>query len=601
MAGQIFTSPLPSVPLVRRSIFTHLLGISPDTPGLVGGFPAHSPAFIDAASGVSISRGSLRSYALQLAHSLHSLPKSLRRPLSATARPTILVFSPNSIVWPIIFFGAAAAGFTATLANSAFTAAELQHQYFDAGAHLIFVHPVLFNVVQQMLTSVGFSDSDIRARVVLATTSWVTGVPDPGNLDVSGLTLLENLLGQGELDSEVSFDGERSNETVCLCYSSGTTGRPKGVETTHYNLTSIINIVKPVWPPTTPCLASSLAMTRKDTQPDVHFGCLPYYHIYGAIKLLLLPVYLGSPTVVMAGFDPEKFLEAIERYRVTIVLVVPPILVVLARHPAVDKYNLKSIRVIFSGAAPLSSNLVAVVRKRLHSVGANVVISQAYGLTETSPTVFLLPAELANEHVGTVGFILPALEIQLVREENGMALTDIEGGGEIWVRGPTVMKGYLNNSKATAASITPDGWFKTGDIGHRDKDGFFTVVDRRKELIKYKGFQVPPAELESVLLQHPEVADAAVIGVESKEEATEFPRAYVVPSRVIPRKDAESFALGVQEWVAARVAPHKKLRGGIVLMKQIPKSASGKILRRELRSQAKMDVVYGQVTLRAKL
>lgn len=326
----MFTSPVSAVSLVRKSLFTHLLGASPDTPHLVGGFPAHSPAFIDAATGTSLSRGSLRSYALQLAHSLHSLPKPLGRPSNAT---TVLVFSPNSIVWPIIFLGAVAAGFTATLANSAYTPAELEHQYRDSGAHLIFVHPALFNVVQQMLASMGVSDSDIRARVVLATSDWLTGVPDQGNL--SGFTCLQDLLGRGELVSEVSFDEQRSDETVCLCYSSGTTGKPKGVETTHYNLTSLVSIAEPVWPRSTPCLAPSLAEARKTKQPDVHFGCLPYFHIYGLAKLVLLPLFLGTPTVVMGGFDPEKFLDAIEKHRATIVLVVPPILVVLARHPGV--------------------------------------------------------------------------------------------------------------------------------------------------------------------------------------------------------------------------------------------------------------------------
>ncbi|KAL4079292.1 AMP binding protein [Scleroderma citrinum] len=596
MADQIFTSPLSSVPLVHKSIFTHLLGTSLDTPHLVGGFPAHSPAFIDAASGASISRRSLRSYALQLARSIHNLPRPLRRPSNATARPTVLVFSPNSIVWPIIFFGAVAAGFTATLANSAFTAAELQHQYLDTGAHFIFVHPALFDVVQQMLTSIGFSDSDIRATVILATSSWLTGVPDPSIQGALGLTLLQDLLNCGELVSEVSFDGEQSNETVCLCYSSGTTGKPKGVETTHYNLTSIVDGFKPVWPSMMPYPARPLVET---SQPDVHFGCLPYYHIYGVVHFLLLPISLGTPTVVMAGFDPERFLEAIDKYRATIVLAVPPILVVLARHEAVNKYNLTSIRVMFTAASPISPNVITVVEKRFRSVGSNVIISQMYGLTETP--VFMLPLEHACDHVGSVGFVLPNLEVRLIREADGEVLTDLESGGEVWVRGPTVTKGYLNNPMATAAAITPDGWFKTGDIARLDKDGFFTIVDRRKELIKYKGFQVAPAELESVLLQHPGVADAAVIGIENQEEATEFPRAYVVPSQIIPQRDAESFALSVQEWVAVRVAPYKKLRGGIVLVQQIPKSASGKILRRELRGQAKTDTAYGQVTLRAKL
>ncbi|KAI6111979.1 AMP binding protein [Pisolithus croceorrhizus] len=590
MADQIFKSPLPSVPLERRSIFTHLLGTRPTTPHLVGGSPASAPAFIDSATGSTISRGALRSFALQLAHSLQAPPKPLKALLDAAETPpTVLIFSPNSIVWPILLFGAAAAGFRATLANSAYTPNELKYQYLDSGAQLIFVHPSLFGVVREMLTSIGYSESDIRASVVLATSAWLMNVPDPGtSQELSGLTRLEDLLGRGQLASEVSFNGKRSNETFCLCYSSGTTGKPKGVETTHYNLTSVIDIVKPVWP----C---------KDNQPGVFFGSLPYYHIYGAVKLLLLSVALCAPTVVVAGFDPDKFLEAIAKYRATYILVVPPMLVVFARHQAFHKYDLTSVRMIFCGAAPLSPDLVTVVRKRLQSAGSNAIITQAYGLTETSPTVFLLPIEYANDRVGSVGLVLPNLEVRLVREDAGEVLTDIEGAGELWVRGPIVMKGYLNNPTATAAAITPDGWLKTGDIAVCDSGGFFAIVDRRKELIKYKGYQVPPAELESILLQHPDVADAAVTGVHSEEEATELPRAYIVPARVVTEKDALSFALSVQDWVASRVAPHKKLRGGIVLVQQVPKSASGKILRRELRERAKNDVAFGQVRARAKL
>lgn len=233
----------------------------------------------------------------------------------------------------------------------------------------------------------------------------------------------------------------------------------------------------------------------------------------------------------------------------------------------------------------------------MKGVGANVIIPQGYGLTETSPTVFLLPVPDASSHIGAAGVLLPNLEVRLVAE----AYTDIPGAGEVWVRGPTIMKGYLNNPTATAEAITPDGWFKTGDIGVRDKDGFFTIVDRRKELIKYKGSQVAPAELESVLLQHAEVADAAVIGIESKEEATELPRAYITPSRPLSSQEASSFALGVQDWVSQRVAPHKRLRGGVVIIDKVPKSAAGKILRRELRDRAKTDIAVGQLKPRAKL
>lgn len=592
MTDTIYTSSYPSVHICRRSIFTHILGVSSSSPGTVGGFPASSPAFIDALSGTTISRGTCRSYALQLAFSLHNLPSPLEN-----RTKTVLIFSPNSITWPIIMFGAVAAGFRATLANSAYTPDELKYQYIDAGAHLIFVHPSLVGTVQTMLKSLGCSEQDIRSRVIVAGVQWITGAKDASVPD-DQLVPINQLLGRGELTEEVSFDGERSNETVYLCYSSGTTGQPKGVETTHYNLISVLEILKPVWSNSNPCLTPYIP---EQGGVDVLFGCLPYYHIYGGVKLLHLPLFLGAPSVVMAGFDPDGFCAAIARYRVTVGFVVPPMLVVFARHPAIQKHDLTSLKILFSGAAPLGAELVSTVMKRMKGIGADVSIPQGYGLTETSPTVFLLPVTDASSRIGAAGVLLPNLEVKLVGEAKGEAHTDIPGAGEVWVRGPTIMKGYLNNPTATAEAITPDGWFKTGDIGVRDKDGFFTIVDRRKELIKYKGFQVAPAELESVLLQHPEVADVAVIGIESKEEATELPRAYITPSRPLSSQEASPFALGVQDWVSQRVAPHKRLRGGIVIIDQVPKSAAGKILRRELRERAKTDIAEGQLKPRAKL
>ena len=398
MAAAVLTSPHPKVPLFRRSIFTHLLGTAPDAPGLVGAFPATSPAFIDAETGTVLTRAALRSYALQFAHSLQNLPAPLAHPSHPTSPPTVLIFSPNSIVWPILLHGAAAAGFRATLVNSAYTSTELAFQYTNARAHLVFAHPTLVHVVQDALKSIGCTESEIRSRVVVITSHWLTGVPDPGS---SHLVQLDTFLGRGALPHEVSFDGERSDETLYLCYSSGTTGQPKGVETTHYNLTSLIEILRPAWPGTTPCLTPSLPRDTKGPQPDVIFGSLPYYHIYGAIKLLLFPLSLGTPAVVMAGFDPMRFCEAVERYRATILLVVPPMMVVLARHEgmcsfvstynpnfvwvinglitpltAVEKYNMTSIRTMYSGAAPLGADLVATIRKRLHKVGADVVVSQ---------------------------------------------------------------------------------------------------------------------------------------------------------------------------------------------------------------------------------
>ncbi|KAF8141258.1 AMP binding protein [Boletus edulis] len=561
---KLLTSPYPNVPLFRRSIFTHLLGTTPDTPHLIGGFPASSPAFIDAATATVLSRATLRSYALQFAFSLHDLPAPLAYTPNPTTPSTVLIFSPNTIVWPILLHGVAAAGLP-----------PLPHPSWPINTptptpSLIFTHPSLLSVVLDALKSLGCTESEIRSRVILISSNWLTGVPDPESTDAAHLVRLDAFFGRGELQGE----------TLYLCYSSGTTGKPKGVETTHYNLVSLIEILRPSWPSMIPCLTPFLPADTQGPHPDVFFGSLPYFHIYGAIKLLMFPLSLGTPAVIMSGFDPMRFCEAVERYRATIVLVVPPMLVVLARHEAIEKYNMTSIHTLYSGAAPLGAD-------------------PPYGLTETSPTMIVLHPNDANTHIGSVGRVLPNLEVQLVREDAGEIITDIEGAGEIWVRGPTVMKGYLNNPSATASAITPDGWFKTGDIAISDAEGFITIIDRRKELIKYK--VVAPAELEALLLQHPDVTDAAVVGVDSKEEATELPRAYIVPTGPITPRESAVLALEVQAWVADRVAAHKKLRGGIITVDGIPKSASGKILRRELRERAKGEVGHGQVGPRVKL
>lgn len=387
-----------------------------------------------------------------------------------------------------------------------------------------------------------------------------------------GFIHMDDLLGKGTLGAAERFDGPLSNETVFLCYSSGTTGRPKGVESTHKNIVSVCLMVQPILP----------------SLQEVILGFLPFYHIYGATMLLPFALLIGSPVVIMPQFEPEAFCRNIEKYKVTMALIVPPVCLAILHHPATNKYNLKTLRTILSGAAPLGASLVKAVHDKLKSVGADTVLVQGYGLTEMSPVSHLLPYDRFLSKAGSAGVLVPNLEARLVGTDG----VDVKPGepGELWLRGPTVMKGYLNNPTATKESITPEGWYKTGDVCVRDDEGFYHIVDRIKELIKYKGYQVPPAEMEALLLQHPKILDAAVIGVYSDEEATELPRAYVVP-KVKPQPGAQSaaFSKEIQEWVRARVAKHKFLRGGVVIIDQVPKSAAGKILRRELRDLAKTE------------
>ncbi|CAE6437667.1 unnamed protein product [Rhizoctonia solani] len=557
--ARIYKSQYPDFVIPRRSVVSNL-------------FPAESPyadslpAFIEAATGLTLSRGDIKDLTFRVA-------SGVRKVLGTKRGQTVMVFCPNSIAWPFTLFGCAAAGLRITLANSSYTPPELAHQLKDSGASYVFVHPALLGTLFKAFEILKVPAKEAQKRVVIMT---YRSSPTKGT---EKYTQLESLLGAGKFDKEEKFDGELSNETVYLCYSSGTTGLSKGVETTHHNINTVLTICRGAFPGMIP-------------GKDAMLGILPFYHIYGCVKLVHYPFTLGVPVVVSPPFNPDEFCSYIEKYKITAALIVPPVLVVLASHPAVEKYNISTLRFFFSGAAPLGPELQSRVQQRLRSRGANLVITQGYGLTETSPTCTLLPLEWAERKVGCAGELLPNLEARLVAEDG----TDAKEGepGEFWLRGPTVMKGYLNNPTATANSITPDGWFKTGDIAVRDSEGFFTIVDRLKELIKYKGFQVPPADLENVLLTHPDIIDVGVIGVHSEEQATELPRAYVVHragyNSFKSQAERDAFGKEVQAWIQSKVAKHKFLRGGVSVIEAIPKSAAGKILRRQLRDLAKKEL-----------
>ncbi|TEB38471.1 AMP binding protein [Coprinellus micaceus] len=582
MAPKIYKSPYPDVPIPDTSIFTHLF--SSPSPDLVGNFLMSDIAYVDTPSGTALSRGQVKNFALQFAFSLlHGPSFEIRR------GDTSLIYSPNSLAWPVALFGSAAAGVKVTLANSAYNAHELSHQYKDSGAKIVYTAEEGIPVVLEMFKDMGLSEGEVTNRVIVLTNSlhWTGRGYQRPSPSVRGFVTLGDMLGRGFLVNEERFDDELANETVYMCYSSGTTGKPKGVETTHRNITSVLEQTRPAWP-------------SSPSASDRFLGVLPFYHIFGAVMLIHFPFLFGYPVYIMPRFDPEDFALNIEKYKITTALVVPPILVVLKNHPCVEKFDISSLEIMLSGAAPLGIDLVKAVKTRLESLrkdsGKKIAIVQGYGLTETSPTTHILPAADHIRKGGSIGRLLPNLEARLMLDGKGGDSNDAEEGqpGELWVRGPSIMKGYRNNAVATEDSITRDGWFKTGDIAIRDAEGYFAIVDRRKELIKYKGYQVPPAELESILLTHPDIADAAVIGVESVREATELPRAYIVQAHPDDLFNAgenkAAFGFSVQKWIKTKVARHKFLRGGVVVIETIPKSASGKILRRELRDRAKEEL-----------
>jgi acyl-CoA synthetase (AMP-forming)/AMP-acid ligase II len=283
----------------------------------------------------------------------------------------------------------------------------------------------------------------------------------------------------------------------------------------------------------------------------------------------------------MQSFDLVKFCQTVQREKITIAWIVPPVALALAKAPIVDQYNLKSLRDLHCSAAPVPTEIITTLHQR---IGAPV--RQAYGLSEASPAVSAQRIEEWNKPIGTSGRLLPNMSARLMTTD-GKEVEARGGEGEVCLKGPNIFKGYYNNPEATAAAFDAEGWYHTGDVGKFDEHGNLYVTDRLKELIKYNGFQVAPAELEALLIQHPAVADVAVVGVYVESRVTELPRAYIVVTAGY--KGDEKLEEELHKWFNERVAPHKKLRGGIRFVEAVPKSNAGKILRRVLVEQAKAD------------
>ena len=357
-----------------------------------------------------------------------------------------------------------------------------------------------------------------------------------------------------------------AQDLVTLPYSSGTTGLAKGVMLTHRNL--VANI----------CQSISCERWEEEDRDERVVAVLPFFHIYGLVWCMNIPIYFGNTVVTMPRFEFREFLRVIQDFRITRAALVPPIILALAKHPIVDEFDLSSLEFIGSGAAPLSAEVEEACAKRL-----GCRIQQGYGLTETSPTTHRVTDDLAGQMQGEVGPPLPNTECRIVDLATG---EDIAVGepGELLIRGPQVMKGYLNNPQATALAISPDGWLHTGDIARIEENGSLRIVDRIKELIKYKGYQIAPAELEALLLTHPAITDAAVIPIPD-EEAGEVPKAFVVASQSITPEEVARF-------VAERVAPYKKVRA-VEIVEEIPKSPAGKILRRVLIERERTAAIAG--------
>ncbi len=511
----IFTSPHREVEIPDVPLTDHVLRRAAERPD--------HPALIDGPTGRTIT------YA-ELARAIPGAAAGLAA-RGLGKGDAVAIYSPNVPEYAIAFQAAASIGAVVTTVNPLYTARELRGQLEDSKARLLITVAPLMERAAEAAEGTAVEEIFVFGEV-------------PGATPFAAL-----LAGDGD-PPEAAIDP--AEDLVALPYSSGTTGLPKGVMLTHRNLVANIR---------------QMVAVNPVAEDEVAVGILPFFHIYGMTVVMNCVLAEGATLVTLPRFDLEGFLETLQRYGVTQANLVPPIILALAKHPVVDEYDLSALRQITSGAAPLSGELEEACAGRL-----GCMVAQGFGLTETSPVTHFARPDDPFYQQGWVGPPVPNTEVAIRSFETGEKVGP-EERGEVLIRGPQVMKGYLGRVRESAAAIDDDGWFATGDVGVCDAEGRLKIVDRAKELIKYKGYQVAPAELEAVLLENPSIADAAVIGIPDPD-AGEVPKGFVVASG-----DLDDAA--VIEWVADRVAPYKKLRA-VEMVEAIPKSASGKILRRVL-------------------
>ncbi|KAJ5490865.1 hypothetical protein N7539_002432 [Penicillium diatomitis] len=486
----------------------------------------------------------------------------------------VLLFSGNDLFFPVVFMGIIMAGGIFTGANPTYVARELAYQLEDSGA--------LF-----LICAAGSLDTGVEAakmaglgkdKVFVFDNAIFDGRGDGQNgCPYWGQLVASPQEGHGFAWEELNTP-ELADTTLALNYSSGTTGRPKGVEITHKNYVS--NMLQYTY-------MSTFYPDYEARRARARWLCfLPMYHAMAQNIFIAAALQRETPVYIMPKFDFIQMLEYTQKYRITDFILVPPVVVALAKHPAVKKYDLSSVESVASGAAPLGRE-VCIEVERLWPEG-KINIKQGWGMTEATCSILGWdPRESSTS--ASVGELNANCEAKIIADDGVTEITERNKRGELWVRGQNVMKGYWRNEKATKETKTEDGWLRTGDIAYVDNNGKFHVVDRLKELIKVKGNQVAPAELEALLLDHPAVADVAVIGVTVNND--ERPRAYIVlkPGHSATAEDIVKFMEG-------KVSATKRITGGVVFCEAIPKNPSGKILRKMLRDQAAEEVKRANAT-----
>ncbi|XP_054777253.1 4-coumarate--CoA ligase-like 9 [Prosopis cineraria] len=478
-------------------------------------------ALVDSASGHRVSFS-------EFIHSSQTLASNLQSLVRLSKGDTAFVLSPNLVKVPILYFALLSLGVVVSPANPISTPAEISHLF------------------QLSSPAIAFSTSSTAHKL-------------PHNLLRLGVILLDSpefdsLMTTTTTKPAVPLVEVSQSDLAAILYSSGTTGKVKGVMLTHRNLIA---------------LAASYDATRSQRErPAVFLYTIPYFHVYG-FTYSLRSVVLSETVVLMERFRMEKMLKAVDEFRVTHLAVAPPVVVAMAKGDVTDGYDLSSLEGIACGAAPLGKDAAAAFKSKF----PRVVIVQGYGLTETTASICRTTGEAETIKTGTTGKLIAGVEAKIVDPDTGLAMFPGQEG-ELWLRGPSIAKGYVGDPEANSATFV-DGWLRTGDLCYIDHQGYLYVVDRLKELIKYKGYQVAPAELENLLHSHSQIKDAAVIPYPD-EEAGQVPMAFVVRQPQSSLSEAD-----VIDFIAKQVSAYKKIRR-VLFVSSIPKNAGGKILRKDL-------------------
>ncbi|KAB1204227.1 4-coumarate--CoA ligase 1 [Morella rubra] len=494
------------------------------------------PCLINGADGVTYTYAEVEHTARKVAAGLDKL--------GIKQGDVIMLLLQNCPEFVFAFLGASYVGAVITTANPFYTPAEVAKQAKASNAKLIISQSAYVDKVKDFA-----KENDLNVMCIDS--------PPEGFLHFSQLTQAD--------ENDIPAVKINADDVVALPYSSGTTGLPKGVMLTHRGL------------------VTSVAQQVDGDNPNLYFHredvllcILPLFHIYSLNSVLLCGLRVGAAILIMQKFEIVKLLELVEKYKVTVAPFVPPIVLAIAKSPEVQNYNLSSIRIVMSGAAPMGKELEDAVRAKL----PDAKLGQGYGMTEAGPVLSMClafakePFEIKS---GACGTVVRNAEMKIVDPETGASLPRNQAG-EICIRGRQIMKGYVNDPEATEITIDKDGWLHTGDIGFIDYDDELFIVDRLKELIKYKGFQVAPAELEAMLIAHPNISDAAVVSMQD-EAAGEVPVAFVVKSNGSKISEED-----IKQYISRQVVFYKRI-SRVFFTDAIPKAPSGKILRKDLRTR----------------